>query len=271
MTLASGCDPSEVSICTPESITDLFSLPPIFGSVNRTVFLMFLASIVVMVVLWIAYRKTSPVPSKFQMLVDSLVSLVRDDIATGVIGPDGVKYFPYLFSLFMFILVGDLFGITPLVNFPFSSRMAIPGLMALLTWFVFVGVGIKEQGLAYFGHLLWPPGVPTFLKPVIGLIEVISTIVVRPFSLAIRLFANLFAGHLMLSLLLGSGAVFLLSIGDIGVVRGGLIGSAWFAFGMIIYALEIIVAPLQAYIFTLLSAVYIESSKMGHDEPLEIL
>lgn len=98
------------------------------------------------------------------------------------------------------------------------------------------------------------------LKPLIGVIEFVSTILVRPFSLAVRLFANLVAGHTMLSLLLGTGIFFLANIGEIGVVKGGVVGILWFVFGFAIYLLEILVALLQAYIFTLLSAVYIQTS-----------
>ena len=160
--------------------------------------------------------------------------------------------------LFMFILVGNLFEITPLVNFPITSRMAIPGFLALVTWVIFVIAGIRKQGLAYFGHLLWPPGVPTALKPLVGAIELVSTLLVRPFSLAVRLFANLVAGHVMLTLLLVSGVVFVAAIPDIG--GKGFFGFAWFALGIAIYLFELLVAVLQAYIFTLLSAVYIQTS-----------
>lgn len=267
--LASECDAAEVTICAPADILDLFQFPAIFGQVNRTIVFMFLAAFLVMGLLWSAYRNPRPIPSKFQLMVDGLVRLVRDEIAIGVIGPEGIKYFPYLLSLFLFILVGNLFGLTPLVNFPLGSRMAIPAFLALVTWAIFVVVGIKKQGLGYFGHLIWPPGVPVLLKPVIGAIELVSTIVVRPFSLAVRLFANLVAGHTMLTLLLGTGIIFMMEIGEIGFVKGGLIGFAWFAFGMAIYVLEILVAVLQAYIFTLLSAVYIESSMAGHGEHAE--
>jgi F-type H+-transporting ATPase subunit a len=162
----------------------------------------------------------------------------------------------------MFILVGNLFEITPLINFPITSRMAIPGFLALVTWFIFVAAGIRKQGIAYFTHLLWPPGVPTALKPLLGVIELVSTLLVRPFSLAVRLFANLVAGHTMLSLLLVTGWVFtsnlFVNFGEIG--WKGVAGFAWFGMALGIWVFELMVSFLQAYIFTLLSAVYIESS-----------
>lgn len=258
MILAFECDASEVVICTPPTILELFDFPPIFGQVNRTVIFIFLAALVIMASLYFAYRQPRVVPTKFGVFIDSIVRLVRDDIAVGVIGHGGEKFAPYLLSIFLFILVGNFFGLTPLINFPLGSRMAIPAFLALLTWVIFVVVGIAKQGLGYFANLLWPPGVPVALKPLIGAIELVSTILVRPFSLAVRLFANLVAGHTMLTLLLGTGVVFLLALPDIGA--RGLLGIPWFVFGMAIYLLEILVALLQAYIFTLLSAVYIQTS-----------
>jgi F-type H+-transporting ATPase subunit a len=267
--LASECNPADVTICAPKNILELFELPKIFGPVNRTIILMFVAALIVIVLLEVTYRRPKLIPSKFQLAVDSIVGVVRDEIAIGVIGPEGIKYFPYLLSIFMFIVVGNLFEVTPLVNFPLASRMAIPAFLAIVTWIIFLIVGIAKQGIGYFTHLIWPPGVPVALKPVIGLIELVSTIVVRPFSLAVRLFANMVAGHTMLSLLLGTSIVFLTHIGDIGFMKGGVVGLAWFIFGMAIFMLEILVAVLQAYIFTLLSAVYIESSMGSHDEHAE--
>lgn len=256
------CDFVNEPVCAPSEVTDLFVFPNIVGQINRTVFLIFLAAIIVIAVLYFAFRKPKLVPSKFQASIESLVGVVRDDIAIGIIGPDGLKYFPYLLSLFMFILVGNLFEVTPLINFPITSRMAIPGFLALLTWVIFVAIGIAKQGIGYFTHLLWPPGVPIGLKPLVGIIEFVSTILVRPFSLAVRLFANLVAGHVMLSLLLVTGYIFILNLftnfGEIGVK--GIAGFAWFGLGLGIWVFELLVAVLQAYIFTLLSAVYIESS-----------
>jgi len=260
MILAFTCEPAEQALCIPETILELFELPVLFGSVNRTMVYMFVAALVVMVTLYVTYRTPRLVPTKFGVAVEGLANFVRNDIAVGVIGPGGEKYAPYLLSLFMFILVGNFFGITPFIMFPLGSRMAIPMFLALVTYVIFVIAGIRKQGLGYIGHLLWPPGVPVALKPLIGIIEVVSVLLVRPFSLAVRLFANLVAGHTMIALLLGSGVYFLFNIPEIGVVKGGVVGLLWFVFGMAIYLLEMLVLFLQAYIFTLLSAVYIESS-----------
>ncbi len=261
MILAFTCSTSE-PLCIPESILELFELPLLFGQVNRTIVYIFLSALVVMGILYVAYRKPRLVPTKFGVAIESTVDFVRNDIALGVIGPGGEKYAPYLLSLFLFILIGNFFGITPLINFPIGSRMAIPAFLALVTYVIFVFAGFKKQGLAYLGHTLWPPGVPMALKPLIGAIELVSTFIVRPFSLAVRLFANLVAGHTMLALLLGSGVFFVYAgaTGLISPLKAFLVGPLWFVFGMAIFVLELLVLALQAYIFTLLSAVYIESS-----------
>lgn len=262
MILAFSCEPTEQPLCIPGNILELFELPIVFGSISRTVIYILLAAMVVIGLLYVAYRKPRLVPSRFGMAVEGLVNLVRNDIAVGVIGPGGERYAPYLLSLFMFILIGNYFGITPFIMFPIGSRMAIPLFLALLTYFIFVFMGFKKQGLGYIGHLLWPPGVPVALKPLIGIIELVSVLIVRPFSLALRLFANLVAGHTMLALLLGSGVFFIYAAatGMIGPVQGFVVGPLWFIFGMAIFVLELLILFLQAYIFTLLSAVYIESS-----------
>lgn len=260
--LAFSCNAAEQPLCIPESILELFELPVLFGSVNRTMVYIGLSALLVMVALYFAYRKPRLVPTKFGLAIESVVDFVRNDIAVGVIGPGGEKYAPYLLSLFLFILVGNFFGITPFINFPVGSRMAIPAFLALVTYVIFVFVGFKKQGLAYLGHTLWPPGVPVALKPLIGIIELVSIFLVRPFSLAVRLFANLVAGHTMLALLLGSGVFFIYAgaTGLISPLKAFVVGPLWFVFGMAIFLLEILVLTLQAYIFTLLSAVYIESS-----------
>jgi F-type H+-transporting ATPase subunit a len=255
---ASECNPAEEIICVPASVNELFELPFI-GGVNRTMILIGLAALIVIALLWFGLRRRSLVPSKFEAAIEGIVVYIRDEVAVGIIGPkDGVTFFPYLLALFMFILVGNLFEISPLINFPITSRIALPAFLALLTWVIFVFMGFKRQGLGYVGHIVWPPGVPTGLKPLVGVIEFVSVFLIRPFSLAVRLFANLVAGHVMLTLLLVSGYVFITSVGDIGAKA--LVGVGWFALGLGIYAFELLVAVLQAYIFTLLSAVYIQTS-----------
>ena len=226
--------------------------------VNRAMLLMFLAAFISIALLYFGFRKARVVPTKFGTAMEGLVGFVRDEIAMGIIGPTGARYFPYLLSVFLFVLIGNLFEVTPFINFPITSRMAIPAFLAIVTWLIFVINGFATHGLTYLKESLFPPGVPKFLYVLVTPIELVSTFLVRPFSLAVRLFANLVAGHVMLSLLLVSSYVYITSVGDIGA--RAVIGVGWSVLGMGIYLFEILVSFLQAYIFTLLSAVYIESS-----------
>lgn len=264
MILASGeCDVANEVICAPADVKELFEFTDAWftiGSFNftRTTFLIFLAAFIVIALLYFGLRKGRLVPSKFEMIMESSVEFVRDGIGKDIIGPEGYKYVPYLLSLFLFILVGNLFEVTPFINFPITSRMALPFFLSLLTYVIFVFVGFRKNGLHYLTATIWPTHVPIGLRWLVGLIELVSIFLLRPLTLAVRLFANMLAGHLMLTLLLGSGVIFVLAVGDIGA--RAILGVPWFVLGIGIFLFEIVVAVLQAYIFTLLSAVYIQSS-----------
>ena len=263
--LASGeCDPSgDIVICAPDNVIELFSFKEALFSIGpfdftRTVLLIFFAMAVVLAMIFFGLRRSELVPTKFGTMIESLMTFVRNDIARGIIGPEGDKYFPWLISIFLFILVTNTFEVWPLINFPLTSRMGIPITLAAITYVVFVFVGFKTNGISYLTGIIWPKSVPILLRPLVGLIEFFSIFLLRPLTLAVRLFANLVAGHLMLTLLLVSGVVFISNIGDIG--PKAIWGVAWFAVGMGIFLFEIVVIVLQAYIFTLLSAVYVETS-----------
>ncbi len=257
------CDTAKEIICAPTNVIELFEFKDALFSIGpldftRTVILIFLAMFIVLALLFFAFRKPKIVPGKFGVVMESLVSFVREDVAKGTIGPEGSKYAPYLLAMFLFILVGNLFELTPFINFPLTSRMAIPLMLSLFTWLIFVFVGFSHGGLHYLTGIIWPKSVPIGLRWLVGLIEFVSTFILRPITLAVRLFANLVAGHLMLTLLLASGWLFFASVGDIGVRAA--IGLPWFLFGLLIFVFEFVVAVLQAYIFTLLTAVYIQTS-----------
>jgi F-type H+-transporting ATPase subunit a len=262
MILASECDVANEVICAPANVNELFDFPTIFTiggfEVSRTEILMILAALVTVAVLYFGLRQQRLVPSKFGAAVEGLVGFVRDDIARSVIGPEGTKYLPYLMSLFFFILMGNIFELTPFINFPVTSRMAIPFFLSLITYVIFMFMGFARNNFRYFTETVWPKAVPIGLRWLVGLIEVFSIFLLRPITLAVRLFANMVAGHLMLTLLLTSGLVFILAIPDIGLK--GSIGIFWFALGLFMFLLEILIGVLQAYIFTLLTAIYIDSS-----------
>jgi F-type H+-transporting ATPase subunit a len=193
-------------------------------------------------------------PKGSRNLVESAVGFIRDGIIIETIGPAGLRYLPFLASLFFFILITNIFEVIPFFHMPGNARMAGPAVLALLTWVYFIAVGIKHQGLKYFWNSVAPPGVPKALLPLVVPIELLSTFIVRPFSLAVRLFANMLAGHILLvtfSVLCITlwGASLLLAVLPFSFVM--LVGLTGF---------EIMVAFLQAYIFTILASVYIGSS-----------
>lgn len=230
-----------------------------FG-VNRVVLLMWLASALCIGFFWLGSRRTSLVPRGLQTVAETGYLFVRNNIAIDVIGPSGVKYVPYLASLFFFIFFSNIFGILPGINFPVTSRMGIPAFLALMSWIIFVGVGIKHHGLKYFRDTIFPPGIPWPVYIVLGPIELASVFIIRPFTLAIRLLANMFAGHVLLTVFfLFTNQLLRMSISlPLGVMTLGV------SVALIVF--ELLVATIQAYIFTTLTAFYIAESEHGHGE-----
>jgi F-type H+-transporting ATPase subunit a len=170
-------------------------------------------------------------------------------------GPDGMVFLPYLPTLFCFILFCNLCAVIPIIQFPASSRLAISLFLALITWVLFNFMGIKNQGFGgYIKSSLFPPGVPKALYILVTPIEALSTFLVRPFSLAVRLFANELAGHLLLvtfavltdALLFHNSIVFFKPIAVLPA-----------AMDVALTGFEVLVAFLQAFIFTILTAVYL--------------
>jgi F-type H+-transporting ATPase subunit a len=213
---------------------------------------MWLGVIIVVALFLVAGRRQSLVPTGVQNLVESGVEFVRTDIILQTIGPEGMGWMPFLVTLFFFIFIGNVFEVIPVLQFPINARMALPAFMAILVWVIFNFVGIKSQG--FFGYLksvMFPPGVPKGLLPLVALIEFISTIFVRPFSLAVRLFANMLAGHLLLvTFAVLSAALFTKSILAVILPLPAVML-------VLLTGFEILVAVLQAFIFTILTAVYI--------------
>ena len=220
--------------------------------VNKVVILMWVAAAIVFGLFFFAGRKAQLVPSGVQNIMESGVEFVRKDIILQTIGPEGMAWAPFLATLFFFILVTNMFEVIPGIQFPVNARMALPAFMALMVWVIFNFVGIRSQGFGkYFKSVLVPPGVPKALLPLVALIEIISTFFVRPFSLAVRLFANMLAGHLLLvTFAVLSAALFTKSV-------MAIILPLPFAMLVLLTGFEILVAALQAFIFTILTAVYI--------------
>jgi F-type H+-transporting ATPase subunit a len=222
-------------------------------SINRVVLQTFLVALVVWGLFFFAFRKPKLVPSGLQNVMETLVDFVRNQIALEIIGHDGLRFVPYLTTLLAFVFLGNVGGIIPPVFFPLNGRMALPAVMAICSLLLFISVGISQQGFfAYFRNALFPPGIPWPIYILLTPIELISTFIVRPVTLAIRLLANMIAGHLILSVFFVA-AGYMLTSANISTVFG--VGALIFAVALI--AFELFVAGLQAYVFTILSAVYI--------------
>jgi F-type H+-transporting ATPase subunit a len=239
----------------PPSARD-FELPPIFGDnvyTTKPIFLVFLSVILISIFFIAASRKAAIVPTKLQFAGESVYGFVRDGLARDVIGHEFMRFVPYLFTLFTFILVNNLFGIVPLIQFPTMSHVGFAYVLAILTFFVFHYVGIKKQGIyKYIKEIMFMPGVPKAAYILITPLEILTFFLVRPLTLSLRLFANMFAGHLLLLVfILGGEHLF---SGAIGLK---LISPFAFGIGIVLTFFEFMVQCLQAYIFTLLTALYI--------------
>ena len=180
-------------------INELLRWQDIFPSFNKIALIACLAALLGIGLFLLASRADPMVaPTGPRNLAEQAIEFVEEGIVMQTLGKDGLKWTPFLLSLFIFIFLCNIPGILPFFQMPATARIAIPLTLSLLVWVIYIGVGLKHQGAAYFGHLLWPPGVPTALKPLVGAIEFISTIIVTPFSLTVRLMANMLAGHILL-------------------------------------------------------------------------
>ena len=224
-------------------------------ALNKIGLITLLAALLTMLLFGIAGSRGALVPRGVQNLVESSVDFVQEGIVMQTMGAEGLHrkwVMPFLTSMFWFIFFCNITSIIPPFSMPASARMAIPAFLAILVWVVFNVVGVANQGL--FGYLkssLFPPGVPKALYILVTPIELISTFLVRPFSLAVRLFANTLAGHILLV--------------TFGVLSSALIQPNALAIAaplpilmlLFLTGFELLVAFLQAYIFTILTAVYI--------------
>ncbi len=236
-------------------INEILRWKDLFESFNKISLIAVLAATIGTVVFLLAGRQSAQTaPRGIRNVAESTVEFIENGVVMQTMGRDGLGWTPFLLSLFTFIYLCNVPGIIPFLQMPATARMALPAALALMVWVVYNGAGIKHQGfIGYFKSVLFPPGVPKALYVLVTPIEFISAIIVRPFSLAVRLFANMLAGHILLvtfALLTES----LFQAKDKILIPFGVL-----PMGMLIFltGFEVLVAFLQAYIFTILTAVYI--------------
>jgi F-type H+-transporting ATPase subunit a len=239
----------------PEPIAE-FDLFGIAFEITRITLIMWVATAVMIALMVAAVRKPTIVPGKMQFIGESGYSFVRDGIARDVIGPKGLAFAPFLTALFFFILANNAMSIIPFAQISPMSKFAFPLVLAVITWVIYNWVGIREQGAArYFKDAAIPPGVPVGALILVTPIELLQVFVIRPFTLAVRLFANMFAGHMLLAVF-ALGTVYLLQVGNFSVIFSPFA----FLMALVMTFFELLVIVLQAYVFTILTATYLSGS-----------
>jgi F-type H+-transporting ATPase subunit a len=231
---------------------------PLIGSgafaITRSSIVLLLSVALISWLLLAGTKRLSVVPSRAQLATESVYGLVRNSVARDVIGSkDFLKFVPLLFSMFMLILVNNLFGVIPPVQFPTLSRIGFPAALALIIFVVFHAIGFKKHGLIGYFKSIVPAGLPAAMIVPIFLLELITDLFTRPVTLALRLFGNMFAGHLLLLLFI-TGGEYMVVHGAFGLK---LVGGVSFVMAFVMTLFELLVEFLQAYIFTLLAALYI--------------
>ena len=211
-------------------------------SINQAVVMMWVVSAAVFLFFWTAARSGQLIPGKLQSVAEIGVEFLQNMVMENM-GEKGMRLFPFIATLFFFILFANLMGLIP-GSYTITSQVLVNACLALGVYLTSVVVGFMHHGLHYFSIFL-PPGTPVFLKPFMVLVEVFSQMV-RPITLAVRLFANMLAGHMVINVLIG-----------MALMVGFLLGWLPLGFTVAIYALEVLVAFVQAYVFTILATVYI--------------
>ena len=234
-------------------------------------FFLFVSIVLLSIVIFIAVRKLEMVPkNKLSNAVEALAEYVRNDIAVAMIGHDGAKYFPFLATMFFFILMNNLLGLIPGCK-PGTGTMGITVALSTTVFIFFNAVGFKNQGLWGYIKSFSPKGVPFPINLIVWAIEVFSAIL-RIFTLAVRLFANMYAGHIILGIFAILTALFteplIVAIETHQGIGAAFVGAlpsiGWLLLMTALYALEFLVAFVQAYVFTILSAVYIGAAAHEH-------
>ncbi len=241
-----------------------FLLPPAFSiggwEINKPEIFLALSAVIAFGFVYATSRKAAVVPGRLQFAGELVYDFVRNSIARDNIGGhDFMKYVPYLFTVFLFVLVNNFYGVFPGIQFPSMSKFAFPVALALVTWFIYNIAGIARHGVfGYLKHQTVPAGAKGPILIALVPLEFLSNIIVRPFTLALRLFATMFAGHLLI-LLFSLGAAYLVTDYANAVV-GVPAGILSFILGIGVSFLDMLIMFLQAYVFTLLTAMYIGSA-----------
>ncbi len=217
-----------------------------------------LAVIVVVLILWLGTRKLKLVPTRGQAALEYVIDFVRKGIVIDTLGEkDGKRFMPILMTIFFLTLALDLTSTIPFLQIPSTGLIGQALILAVVTYVTFIYAGIRKHGFKFFRNAVVLPGVPLAISPIIAILEFLSTFIIRPVTLTLRLTMNMVAGHMLLALCFLATNFFFFSV----LANGnglGLLGIGTFAFGTAFVVLEIFVGALQAYVFTILTAIYIQ-------------
>jgi F-type H+-transporting ATPase subunit a len=219
-----------------------------------------ISMVIVVGLFWLAFRKPKLVPGKLQLIGEIGYDFIARSIARDVIGKEGKKYVPFLMSIFFFVWVMNIMSVIPVAQFPPTSRFAYPVALAACVWVTYMFLTFKKHGFrGGVKNLVWIEGLPKFIVPLVVLLEFIQNVITRPFTLAVRLWANMFAGH-MLIVMFSVASWYLLTPSLFSAVAAGS-----FVLAVFMTAFEVLIQFLQAYIFTLLASIYIQGAlEEGH-------
>ena len=223
--------------------------------INRIILVRLIALVALLLFFGLGTRRMRLVPGRFQSVVEMALDFARVNIAEDLLGKkDGRRFLPLLSTIFFLVLFFNITGIIPLLNVAGTSTIGLPILLALIAYVAFIYAGVRKSPAGFFRNALFPPGVPWPLYILITPIEFLSTFVLRPVTLTFRLTFNMIAGHLLLVLFFTGTTFFFLE----APALFKLFGVGTLAFGLVFIVFEALVAVLQAYIFALLTAVYIQ-------------
>ncbi|MEV0348197.1 F0F1 ATP synthase subunit A [Nonomuraea sp. NPDC050680] len=237
---------------------ELFNFAPIIPGVDwftKPVLLALLSSIIVIGFCWAAFASPKIVPRGVQNVAEYGYMFVRDQVARPFLGKDADRWMGLLLTLFFLVFLWNIMGVIPILQFPVASHIAFPAVLAISIYVLKVYLGVKHQGpIGYFKNMMFPPGLPKPIYLLLSPIEFLSNMIIAPFTHAVRLFANMFAGHMLLAFFSMVGFWFLFekltplgaTVGVIGVVMT-----------IIFTAFEIFIQFLQAFLFAMLASMYI--------------
>ncbi len=226
-----------------------------FFEMNRIMLLRLVIVSLIFVLFWLGTRKMQLVPGRFQGTIELGLEFVRKSIVEDLLGQkDGKRFLPLITTMFFLVLFMNLTGIVPGINIAGTSVIGLPLVLAVAAYIAFIWAGLRKHPWTFIRNSLFPPGVPWYLYPIVTPIEFISMFVLRPVTLTLRLLMNMIVGHLLLVLFFSATAFFMVELGGWWIAASAVT----LAFGTAFTFFEILVSVLQAYVFALLTTVYIQ-------------